>query len=148
MLKLHNPRTPPRYIIKHQHSPRKEKRWLSLKVGQQENVNFSFLSVSFYRWWWRRRFPSLRINGMSSLASSTSSWVAILMQQYSKEAKKAVVTPSMNHMATPSGFPQPLPLFSPPFSVLFVDRRVNKLVVAAMVTVEVATARIRWWRFW
>jgi len=29
------------------------------------------------------------------------------MQQSSKETKKGVVTPLMNHIATPSGFPQP-----------------------------------------
>ncbi|KAG5098802.1 hypothetical protein JHK82_048656 [Glycine max] len=66
------------------------------------------------------------------------------MQQRSKEAKKAVVTPLMNHMATPSGFPQPRTLDSP----LFVDRRLKKpllqleeVEVASMVlSIEMATA--------
>lgn len=32
-----------------------------------------------------------------------------MQEQRFKEAKKAIVTPLMNHMATPSSFPQPPP---------------------------------------
>lgn len=41
------------------------------------------------------------------MASSLSSTVAIRMQEHrSKDAKKAVVTPLMSHIATPSSLPQ------------------------------------------
>jgi hypothetical protein len=52
-------------------------------------------------------FPSLRIKG-ASLASSPSSSVAIRMQEHlSRDAKNALATPLMNHIATPSSFPHP-----------------------------------------
>ena len=54
------------------------------------------------------KFPSLRINGKSLPSSPSSSVVAIRMQEHrSKDAKKAVVTPLMNHIATPSSLPHP-----------------------------------------
>lgn len=54
------------------------------------------------------KFPSLRINGKSLPSSPSSSFVAIRMQEHrSKDAKKAVVTPLMNHIATPSSLPHP-----------------------------------------
>lgn len=89
-------------------------------------------------------FPSLKIKGKSLESSpSWSSTVAIRMQEHlSRDAKKALATPLMIHMATPSALPHPGPGEDRAAALPSVAPRLKKVAQLE----EVVVAAMNWGR--